>query len=98
MKSMGGERILKEENYICNAIFDGLKNIKGVKLYEEKRNLDSFAPVLSFNIDGKHSETVCSVLDRNSVAVRGGFHCSVGTRLFWYKANGNSQNFTIIAY
>lgn len=76
VKSMGVERILKEENYICNAIFDGLKNIKGVNMYEEKRNLDSFAPVLSFNINGKHSETVCSVLDRNSVAVRGGFHCS----------------------
>ncbi len=76
VKSMGVERIFKEENYICNAIFNGLKNIKSVKLYEEKRDSESFAPVLSFNIDGKHSETVCSMLDKNSVAVRGGFHCS----------------------
>ncbi len=76
VKSMGIERIFAEENYICNAIFNGLKNIKNVELYEEKRGLNSCAPVLSFNIKGMHSEEVSALLDAHAVAVRGGFHCS----------------------
>ena len=32
--------------------------------------------MLSFNIDGLHSEQVSAMLDRGGVAVRGGFHCS----------------------
>ncbi len=76
VKSLGVEKIFDEERCICNEIFDGLKNIKGVKLYEEKRTRKSYAPVLSFNIKGMHSENVSAILDRHSVAVRGGFHCS----------------------
>ncbi len=76
VKSMGVERIFTEENFICNEIFNGLKNIKNVKLYEDVRTKNAYAPVLSFNIEGMHSEKVSAILDRHSVAVRGGFHCS----------------------
>lgn len=76
VKSMGVQNIFNEENRICNDIFSGLKNIKGVKLYEENRMGKGFAPVLSFNIGNMHSERVSALLDRHSIAVRGGFHCS----------------------
>ncbi len=76
VKSIGVERIFAEENFICNEIFNGLKNIKNVKLYEEERSNNIYAPVLSFNIEGMHSEKVNAILDSYSIAVRGGFHCS----------------------
>ncbi|MBR4286210.1 MAG: aminotransferase class V-fold PLP-dependent enzyme [Clostridia bacterium] len=76
VKSMGVDRIFEEENFICNEIFKGLKNIKNVNLYEENRMKNNYAPVLSFNIEGKHSESVSAILDKHGIAVRGGFHCS----------------------
>ncbi|MBQ8182591.1 MAG: aminotransferase class V-fold PLP-dependent enzyme [Clostridia bacterium] len=83
---LGVENIRKAENGICNEIYYGLKSINGVKLYESNRDENLYAPVLSFNIDGLHSERVASLLDKKGVAVRGGYHCaplahiSMGTR------------------
>ncbi len=74
--SIGVSNIFKEETRICNEIFNGLKNIGGVKLYEEKRTGSTYAPVLSFNVGTRHSEEVSAILDKNFVAVRGGFHCA----------------------
>ena len=34
------------------------------------------APLVSFNVKNMHSEEVSALLNRESVAVRGGFHCS----------------------
>lgn len=76
VKSMGVDRIFLEESLICNEIFNGLKAIKKVSLYEENRIKNDYAPVLSFNISGMHSERVSALLDKQGVAVRGGFHCS----------------------
>lgn len=74
--SIGVNNIFKEETRICNEIFNGLKNINGVKLYEAKRTGNTYAPVLSFNVRNRHSEEVSALLDKNFVAVRGGFHCA----------------------
>ena len=56
-------------------MYDGLKNIDGVILYGDYTP-ENFAPLLSFNIKNMHSETVSSKLNKNSIAVRGGFHCA----------------------
>ena len=76
VKKIGVNNIRKKENAVCKEIFEGLKDIKKVKLYRDFYNEELYAPVLSFNIDGLHSEQVSAMLDRGGVAVRGGFHCS----------------------
>lgn len=76
VKELGIKNIASKENAVCREIFEGLKNIKGVKVYGERSEANAYAPVLSFNINGLHSEQVASMLDRGGVAVRGGFHCS----------------------
>lgn len=76
VKSMGVSSIFESENYVCNSIFEGLKNIKGVTLYEDSRDEKNYAPLLSFNVQNMHSERVSAMLDKHFIAVRGGFHCA----------------------
>ena len=76
VKNLGVDNIRRKEMVICREVFEGLKTIKGVKLYTDNFNEKSMAPVISFNINNLHSEQVASMLDRGGVAVRGGFHCS----------------------
>lgn len=82
VKKLGTDSVFKAEALICNEIFEGLKNIKGVKLYEENRKGKQYAPVLSFNVGNKHSESVSAILDRHFIAVRGGFHCAPSAHNF----------------
>ncbi len=76
VKRLGVDNIRKKENDISRAIYDGLKSIKGVELYRESFDENKYAPVISFNINGFHSEAVSALLDKGFVAVRGGYHCS----------------------
>ena len=69
------ETIRKIENEICEEIIFGLKNIEGVELYH-RGNKKECGPVVSFNVNALHSETVAGILAQNSVAVRGGYHCA----------------------
>lgn len=67
--------IFKEESELVALLYDGLKNIKNVLLYYDYTP-EKFAPLLSFNIKNMHSEEVAALLNGESIAVRGGFHCS----------------------
>lgn len=69
------ETIRKIENEICEEIIFGLKNIEGVEVYR-RGDKKSYGPVVSFNVNAFHSETVAGILAQNSVAVRGGYHCA----------------------
>lgn len=71
----GTKNIFEEESALVENLYDGLKNIKKVILYEnyDKRK---YAPLLSFNIENMHSEEVAAILNENSIAVRGGFQCA----------------------
>lgn len=71
----GVGEIQKRENEICNEIIYGLKKIDGVKLYRSGGNR-VYGPVVSFNVNEMHSETVAGILSQHSVAVRGGYHCA----------------------
>ncbi len=76
VKKRKTENIFKIESYIGEEIFNGLKNIKGVKLYEENYDKINRAPVISFNVQNAHSERVAFLLNSGGVAVRGGYHCA----------------------
>ncbi len=73
---MGIDNIFRKESEICREIFEGLKSIKGVKMYTRNFDKKTYAPVISFNVAGLHSEEVSAMLDRGGVAVRGGYHCA----------------------
>lgn len=65
----------KELNHIIK-IYNYLEKSDNVILYNQKPKLDCFAPVLSLNIKGKHSEEVGRELGDMGIAVRAGFHCA----------------------
>lgn len=75
IKKYGTENIRNEESELIWYLYNGLKNIKNVILYNEY-NKEKFAPLLSFNIKNMHSEETASLLNEQGVAVRGGYHCS----------------------
>ena len=76
VEGIGVSNVFYKESQIGEEIFYGLKSIPNVILYRENYDKDAFAPVISFNIKGLHSEQVSRVLNEREIYVRGGFHCS----------------------
>lgn len=52
-----------------------LRKIPKVILYTD-RSAGGFVPVLSFNIEGMHSEQTAKLLDSRGICVRAGLHCA----------------------
>ena len=63
------------EHHLCKAFYENLRAIKKVNLVSLEPSLTT-APIVSFNIEGMHSEEVAEILNKNNVAVRGGLHCA----------------------
>ncbi len=76
LKNKGVNNIFTEEFALTNELFSGLCEINGVKLYNSTFDCKINAPVLSFNVKNYHSEEIAQVLNKNLIAVRGGYHCS----------------------
>ena len=69
--------IEKYEINICQKLYDGLNNIKGVKLYTSRPLSAMNVSVISFNIDGCDSEEIAFELnEKYNIAVRAGLHCA----------------------
>ncbi|MBQ9354618.1 MAG: aminotransferase class V-fold PLP-dependent enzyme [Clostridia bacterium] len=77
VNKIGREKIYAKEMQIINEFYDYLSKNDKVILYTPRPKIGEFAPVLSFNVSGKSSEEVAEFLDKNGIAVRGGFHCSL---------------------
>ncbi len=75
IKSVGMEEIEKKEKALAEGLFEGLKNIDGVKVYGlagGNRN-----GTVAFNIGEMDSQEAADILNRKfNIAVRGGYHCS----------------------
>lgn len=76
VEKTGVNRIFAKEKSVSEAIFEGLKHIPSVTLYQENYSTSDYAPLVSFNIENLHSEQVSAYLNEHGVAVRGGFHCA----------------------
>ena len=63
------------ESYLCKKLYENLKVIKKVNIVSLEPNANT-APIVSFNIEGKHSEEIADALNKNNIAVRGGLHCA----------------------
>lgn len=73
----GVSRIYKSEQGHIADIYKALKNIPNVRLYTDPFSSEkSYVPLLSFNVDGLHSEQTAALLANDNIAVRAGLHCA----------------------
>lgn len=76
VEKTGVNRIFAKEKRLSEVIYNGLKGISNVRLYQENYSSGPYAPLVSFNIGDLHSEQVSAYLNEHGIAVRGGFHCA----------------------
>lgn len=76
IKRQGGtEAFYRHEAELVKVLTQDLHAIKGLTVYDNMHSHMS-ATVLSFAIDGMHSENTALMLDEGGFAVRGGYHCA----------------------
>ena len=73
---IGIENIAKHEFVLIKHLYRELSKMAHIRLYMPMPEPGYFVPVLSFNIDGKDSESVAAELNKRGIAVRAGLHCS----------------------
>ena len=75
VKNKKPEKIYKHEIEICQHLYNKLLK-SGATLYNERPEINAFAPVVSFNYYGFESTKVADLLAQNGIAVRSGLHCA----------------------
>ncbi len=63
------------EHYLCKVLYENLRSIRKVNIVSLEPTKNT-VPIVSFNIEGKHSEEIAESLNKNGIAVRGGLHCA----------------------
>lgn len=91
INSKGISNIYKTEMELAKYIFNGIKKVPGCILYTPTPELNSFVPVISFNIRGMSSTDTADLLDKSNIAVRGGLHCAP----FAHKRLGTIESGTV---
>lgn len=76
ISSYGVVNVFRDESDLMKYMFNELLSMRNIILYRNEYEEERFAPVIAFNVKGKHSEEVAALLNENGVAVRGGYHCS----------------------
>lgn len=76
ISSYGVNNIFNDESELMELMFNELSGIRNIILYKNEYDRKTQAPLIAFNIKNMHSEEVSAFLNSNTVAVRGGFHCS----------------------
>lgn len=76
VSSYGVVNIFRDETVLMKYMFNELLSMRNIILYRNEYDEERFAPVVAFNVKGKHSEEVSAFLNENGVAVRGGYHCA----------------------
>ncbi len=75
VRNKGLDVIYNHEMTLCRRFYNGLLNIKGVKLYTGLPD-ERYAAVVPFNIGELTSEEAASKLSSAGFCLRGGFHCA----------------------
>ena len=76
VRTRGMDKIAQHEMKLIRSAYEQLSRLDRVRLYTREPDLQYFAPVLSFTVDGLPSETVGRELANLGVAVRAGLHCA----------------------
>lgn len=75
VRSRGIDRIYSHEMSLISRAYEGLANIRKVRLYTPAPN-DAFAPVLCFNVGSMSSTDAAAALSELGIATRAGLHCA----------------------
>ena len=76
VQEKGIDTLYRHEMKVGKELFDRLKKIPGVRLYTDTFEPGRHLPVISFNLEGVHSEEVGDILSKNGIAIRAGLHCA----------------------
>lgn len=76
VKKTGIENIRKHEFVLYNRLYSALIKIPNITVYADSPDINSYAPVLSFNFTDVPSSKASQVLSDAGVALRGGLHCA----------------------
>ena len=71
LKEQGMEAVARRERAVADVLYAGLARIPRVRLLPR-----GALPVVSFNLEGLHSEETARLLNRAGFALRGGLHCA----------------------
>jgi len=74
-------RIMSHERELTQALYEGLKAIRGTELYSPPDE-SARAGIVSFNIGDLSSSQAADALSQADIAVRGGLHCAPGAHRF----------------
>ena len=75
VRQKGVDVIFNHEWTLCKYAHDALKKQRRIKLYPSDYT-KAYAPLFSFNVDGKSSEETASALSDLGFCLRGGLHCA----------------------
>lgn len=77
VKSIGAEKICSHETSLLKYIQKNIETLDNVILYTNFfDDTQKLAPILSFNIENRHSEETAEILSRSGICVRAGLHCA----------------------
>ena len=83
IEGLGGERAVhQKEMYLADILREDLSVIKGVEGFNFMQGRVR-SPLVSFGVKNTHSEEISAYLDKHSVAVRSGYHCSYLAHSFY---------------
>jgi len=71
IRNIGLPNIEKYENELYLYLLDGMKNISKIEVYAK----DCIGSTLLFNVENNSPDHVGSILNKNKICVRSGFHC-----------------------
>ncbi len=75
IRRAGTEGIFYREAELIRLLKEDLSVIGGVTVYDSMHG-SACTNLLSFNMDGYHSEQVAELADKTGIALRAGYHCS----------------------
>jgi len=72
----GIRRIYLHELGLIQHLYKEIEKRKKIKLYTPFPKMDSYAPLLVFNLEGTDSFKLANMLSNEGIATRGGLHCA----------------------
>ena len=76
LEQIGMEKIAAHGKELTTYALEKLSTIPGLTIIGPT-TIENRGPVISFNIDGIHPHDLSEMLDKENIAVRGGFHCAM---------------------
>lgn len=76
VQGKGRDKIYRHELFCLQHVYSRLKRCEGISLYTPLPMLGRAGTVMSLNIQGLSSEELGSIMNRNGVALRTGWHCA----------------------